>query len=76
MMIIMEGDNYAAAERKAAENPFTIRNNPLAQSQEEIIEERRISRNMRALERDARTRRIPVSGGVYAGIMDNMRYGG
>lgn len=76
MIIRMETDNYAAAERKAAENPFTVRNNPLAQTQEQIIEERRIDRNMRALERDARTRRIPLSGGVYAGIMDNMRYGG
>ncbi|MBD5585313.1 MAG: hypothetical protein HDQ88_09545 [Clostridia bacterium] len=74
-IIIGLDDKYAAAERKAKENPFTIQGNPLAQPQEEIIEERRVSRNMRELERDAHIRRIPVSGGVYADIM-TMRYGG
>lgn len=77
MEIIIGGpnDKYAAAERKAAESNFTVRDNPLAQTQEEIIEERRVRRNMEALERDARTRRIPMAGGVYADIM-TMRYGG
>lgn len=68
-------ERWGAAEEKAAQENFTVANNPLAKSPEEVAAERRVQNNMRALERDAAKRNDPARGQSYSEIM-NMRYGG
>lgn len=66
---------WEEAERKA-NVPYYISNkdNPLR----ELIEPRdnTFEQNMDTLRRDMRMREKPVIGKIYAGLMDNMRYGG
>lgn len=66
---------YDRAETMAdVDHYITAKNNPLRE-----LEPRHTSaydHNMRVLERDAARREAPMNGAVYAGIMDNMRYGG
>lgn len=68
-------DRWEKAEAKAREENFTVANNPLVRPLAEIMDERRVDRNMRALERDADMRNNPVRGQSYSEIM-SMRYGG
>lgn len=66
----------AAAEKQAAQVPFTTRNNPLAtMTPAQAAEAAIVERNMQALRRDRDNRENPAIGAVYSGIM-NMRYGG
>lgn len=66
---------YTAARQKA-DVPYPISNkgNPLRA----LVNpnEGMFDRNMRTLRRDLQMREQPHTGQVYAGIMDNMRYGG
>lgn len=63
------------AERKANVGvPITPDNNPLRKLIG--LEKPLYRRNMEVLERDYDMRKSPATGGVYAGLMDNMRYGG
>lgn len=67
---------YDRAREKARDVNFTTRDNPLAYvTPEQAYARERINANMDALRADAKHRRNPVNGRVYAGIMD-MRYGG
>ena len=61
--------------RKKAQNPgMLVKDNPiLAESDTTLPYERR---NMQRLRDDQHMRECPYNGHVYAGIMDNMRYGG
>ena len=61
--------------RKKAQNPgMLVKDNPfLAESDTMLPYERR---NMQRLRDDQHMRECPYNGHVYAGIMDNMRYGG
>lgn len=66
----------AAAEKQAAQIPFTTRNNPLVtMTPAQAAEEAMVERNMRTLRRDRDNRENPATGVIYSGIM-NMRYGG
>lgn len=66
---------WKEAERKA-DVPYYISNkgNPLRK----LVEphETTFEHNMNVLRRDMRQRENPVTGKIYAGLMDNMRYGG
>lgn len=66
---------YDRAEKMAdVDHYITAKGNPLRE-----LEPRHTPAydyNMRVLERDAARREAPMNGRVYAGIMDNMRYGG
>lgn len=66
---------WQEAERKA-DVPQYISNagNPLRK----LIEPQKntFEYNMDTLRRDMRMRENPVTGKIYAGLMDNMRYGG
>lgn len=67
---------YDQAREKARDVNFSTRNNPLAYvTPDQAYAKDRIEQNMDALRIDARRRKNPVTGRVYAGIMD-MRYGG
>lgn len=68
-------ERWDKAMQKAAEPNFTLANNPLVRPLPEVMDERRVNANMRALERDAAKRNDPVRGQSYSEIM-NMRYGG
>lgn len=61
---------------RKADVPYYITNkdNPLRQLAEP--RENAYEYNMRVLERDLHQREKPVTGKIYAGIMDNMRYNG
>ena len=61
--------------RKKAQNPsMLVKDNPfLSESDTTLPYERR---NMQRLRDDQHMRECPYNGHVYAGIMDNMRYGG
>lgn len=63
------------AERKA-DVPQYISNkgNPLRKLME--LRDNTFEHNMDVLRRDLRARENPVTGKIYAGLMDNMRYGG
>lgn len=67
---------YDKAWEKARDVPFTTRNNPLVfTTPEEAYARDRVEQNMEALRVDAKRRENPLTGRIYAGIMD-MRYGG
>ena len=68
-------NRWEKAEAKAREENFTLANNPLVRPLPEVMDERRVRSNMRALERDAAMRNNPARGQSYSEIM-NMRYGG
>lgn len=66
---------WEEAERKAnVPHYISNKDNPLRK----LIEphDNTFEYNMDVLRRDMRARENPVTGKIYAGIMDNMRYGG
>lgn len=68
---------WEKAEKLAGSSDYiTNRNNPLRELAQ--LDERRpqYRYNMDVLENDYAARKVPVAGKVYAGLMDNMRYGG
>lgn len=66
---------FDQALAKAAQPDFTLVGNPLARPLEDVVEQRRINRNLASLERDAARRNDPARGQSYSEIM-SMRYGG
>ena len=62
--------------REKAQNPaMLVKDNPfLAESSDDMPPY--VRRNMQRLRDDQHMRECPYNGHVYAGIMDNMRYGG
>lgn len=62
--------------REKAQNPaMLVKDNPfLAESSADMPSY--VQRNMQRLRDDRSMRECPYNGHVYAGIMDNMRYGG
>ena len=62
--------------REKAQNPaMLVKDNPfLAESSADMPSY--VRRNMQRLRDDQHMRECPYNGHVYAGIMDNMRYGG
>lgn len=62
--------------REKAQNPtMLVKDNPfLSESDGTMLTYER--RNMQRLRDDQHMRECPYNGHVYAGIMDNMRYGG
>ena len=63
--------------RKKAQNPgMLVKDNPLLAESADIPESEYVRRNMQRLRDDQHMRECPYNGHVYAGIMDNMRYGG
>lgn len=72
---VIEFDSVWDKARKKAQNPsMLVKDNPfLAESDIMLPYERR---NMQRLRDDQHMRECPHNGHVYAGIMDNMRYGG
>lgn len=62
--------------REKAQNPtMLVKDNPfLAESSDDTPSY--VRRNMQRLRDDQHMRECPYNGHVYAGIMDNMRYGG
>lgn len=72
---VIEFDSVWDKARKKAQNPsMLVKDNPfLAESDTMLPYERR---NMQRLRDDQHMRECPHNGQVYAGIMDNMRYGG
>ncbi len=72
---VIEFDSVWDKARKKAQNPsMLVKDNPfLAESDTMLPYERR---NMQRLRDDQHMRECPHNGHVYAGIMDNMRYGG
>lgn len=72
---VIELDSVWDKAQKKAQNPsMLVKDNPfLAESDTTLPYERR---NMQRLRDDQHMRECPYNGHVYAGIMDNMRYGG
>lgn len=72
---VIELDSAWDKARKKAQNPsMLVKDNPfLSESDTTLPYERR---NMQRLRDDQHMRECPYNGHVYAGIMDNMRYGG
>lgn len=72
---VIEFDSVWDKARKKAQNPsMLVKGNPfLSESDTTLPYERR---NMQRLRDDQHMRECPYNGHVYAGIMDNMRYGG
>ena len=72
---VIEFDSVWDKARKKVQNPsMLVKDNPfLAESDTMLPYERR---NMQRLRDDQHMRECPYNGHVYAGIMDNMRYGG
>lgn len=72
---VIELDSVWDRARKKAQNPsMLVKDNPfLSESGTMLPYERR---NMQRLRDDQHMRECPHNGHVYAGIMDNMRYGG
>lgn len=63
--------------RKKAQNPgMLVKGNPFLAESADIPESGYVQRNMQRLRDDQHMRECPYNGHVYAGIMDNMRYGG
>lgn len=63
--------------RKKAQNPgMMVKDNPFLAESADIPESGYVRRNMQRLRDDQHMRECPYNGHVYAGIMDNMRYGG
>lgn len=63
------------AEKKAnTDIPITPDNNPLRKLID--LEKPMYRRNMDVLEQDYAMRKSPATGNVYAGLADNLRYGG
>lgn len=63
--------------RKKAQNPgMLVKDNPFLAESADIPESGYVRRNMQRLRDDQHMRECPYNGHVYAGIMDNMRYGG
>ena len=63
--------------RKKAQNPGRlVKDNPFLAESADIPESGYVRRNMQRLRDDQHMRECPYNGHVYAGIMDNMRYGG
>lgn len=63
--------------RKKAQNPgMLVKDNPFLAESADIPESGYVWRNMQRLRDDQHMRECPYNGHVYAGIMDNMRYGG
>lgn len=65
-----------AEKRAGGPGYITNRNNPLRELVAMDSRPPEYRYNMRILENDLDARKTPVGGKVYAGIMDNMRYGG
>lgn len=72
---VIELDSVWDKAQKKAQNPsMLVKDNPfLSESDTTLPYERR---NMQRLRDDQHMRECPHNGHVYAGIMDNMRYGG
>ena len=72
---VIEFDSVWDKARKKVQNPsMLVKDNPfLSESDTTLPYERR---NMQRLRDDQHMRECPYNGHVYAGIMDNMRYGG
>lgn len=63
--------------RKKTQNPgMLVKDNPFLAESADIPESGYVRRNMQRLRDDQHMRECPYNGHVYAGIMDNMRYGG
>ena len=63
------------AQKKAQNPAMLVKDNPfLAESSADMPPY--VRRNMQRLRDDQHMRECPYNGHVYAGIMDNMRYGG
>lgn len=63
------------AQKKAQNPAMLVKDNPfLAESSADMSSY--VRRNMQRLRDDQHMRECPYNGHVYAGIMDNMRYGG
>lgn len=63
------------AQKKAQNPAMLVKDNPfLAESSADMPPY--VWRNMQRLHDDQHMRECPYNGHVYAGIMDNMRYGG
>lgn len=72
---VIEFDSVWDKARKKAQNPsMLVKDNPLLSESDTMLPYER--RNMQRLRDDQHMRECPHNGHVYAGIMDNMRYGG
>lgn len=72
---VIEFDSVWDKARKKAQNPsMLVKDNPLLSESDTMLPYER--RNMQRLRDDQHMRECPYNGHVYAGIMDNMRYGG
>lgn len=58
-----------------APRPITSKDNPLRDTMQDSRSPY-YHQNMTTLRRDVLMRETPINGRIYAGIMDNMRYGG
>lgn len=74
---VIELDRVWDKARKKAQNPaMLVKDNPFLAESADIPESGYVRRNMQRLRDDQHLRECPHNGHVYAGIMDNMRYGG
>lgn len=72
---VIELDSVLDKARKKAQNPsMLVKDNPFLSESDTMLPYER--RNMQRLRDDQHMRECPYNGHVYAGIMDNMRYGG
>lgn len=72
---VIEFDSAWDKARKKAQNPsMLVKDNPFLSESDTMLPYER--RNMQRLRDDQHMRECPYNGHVYAGIMDNMRYGG
>lgn len=72
---VIEFDSVWDKARKKAQNPsMLVKDNPFLSESDTMLPYER--RNMQRLRDDQHRRECPYNGHVYAGIMDNMRYGG
>lgn len=72
---VIELDSVWDKARKKAQNPsMLVKDNPFLSKSDTMLPYER--RNMQRLRDDQHMRECPHNGHVYAGIMDNMRYGG
>ena len=68
-------DSVWDSARKKAQNPgMMVKDNPFLEEPASMMDYER--RNMQRLRDDQHMRECAHNGRVYAGIMDNMRYGG
>jgi hypothetical protein len=74
---VIDFDSVWDKARKKAQNPsMLVKDNPFLAESADIPESGYVRRNMQRLRDDQHMRECPHNGHVYAGIMDNMRYGG